>query len=603
MSKSYQRTSFTLTRLLSRAENLLLSDHILLARELDELPNILSKDLEPLNHFTGLSLLITPSIEQASNLAKEWVIAFSPLTQYKLGVTGVVSTKSFESRFTVDLNNFFISAESLYEKTQKQYIPLRLFGQVTEVLTGSKPRSLFYIDTFLDIIQELLTHKEEILSILGHYSTQKYVFFTQNIGEARANGGFMGSYFPVEVFQGRFKLGDSQSIYFASKSSNQQSFAHPVTWAYGYLYNQAYLGGLHNDNSFTCFDDSASLIEKNFIGSENGYGFNGLVMLNSSVIKKILPPTFRLDIDDNLVLGYDNILEEIERITSLEAEDTSNPKFRIGQIFAKILENFESIFRDVSLTDLGIKIITALSARDIQVWFKDKAIHSYWSGLPFASNRNCGYQTSSKDYTITPIVTNLSGDKRNLITQNQFNVSLGKNNGYLNVQVRFKQKLPPGINLQRGFQDFVPMTFVGLQVPLESTNLKVTSPESLDLKFPQPYYKEYILLDEDQELVMQDEVQTVESTARNIDNSNGFSYLQPDNTQVIGIYISDDIQESVVDFEFSIPNNKENLRFFGQPGLNEPLLSIGKGLRFANSEASYTFDDTKINSGVNIMVE
>jgi hypothetical protein len=600
--RSYANLSSTMKRVAPKLELLLLNNPESLISEINTETTQVLKDLSPVIKFTGLNLILQSDVEKASLLGKEWVRALTPLTKYKLNSDGFVSTQNSNNRFTLELAIFFDSAEELVNQTQKLYDKLNLYTWFVELIRGDKLESLKNLQDFLDLTKELISNKNNVLTILGHYSSQKYVIFTQNTGEARPSGGFLGSYTPLEILQGRFLLGSSQSIYYVSNGSSKQSFSHPSIWNSGYLSTAFGIHGLHNDNTFSCFDTSAQLLEKNFVNSENGYGMNGLIMLTSSVIKKLLPSGFKLKIDDDLVLGYDNILDEIERITSLEAEDKTNPKYRIGEIFTKILENFDTIFKDVSLRELASRILTAVVSKDIQIWFKDKAIQNYWSTTFLAPNKNCLYNSSERANVISPLITNLSGDKRNLITQNQFNIFAEKRPGFIDVHLKYKQILPKTINLQRGFQKFSSLTFVGLQIPKNSSNFNVESPQGLSLKFPSAFYKEYISLDYQPELVLQSEVRGVVETARNIPNSQGVSYVQPDNSQVVGIYIADDNLESRVNFSFSVPDDGKYIEFFGQPGLNQPLISLGKNLEFADLEQKYTSNDSKISAGMKILV-
>ena len=56
----------------------------------------------------------------------------------------------------------------------------------------------------------------------------------------------------------------------------------------------------------------------------------------------------------------------------------------------------------------------------------------------------------------------------------------------------------------------------------------------------------------------------------NLDQESGWTYTQPDGSQVFGVYISDQAK-SKVQFEVQLPTAK-NAIFFGQPGLNLPLV-------------------------------
>jgi hypothetical protein len=570
-----------------------------LAQELDTDQALIQQDISPFSTYVGLDKKINADLNSGTQLLKSWLNAIKPLLNYKLTSKGIVSADATKY-FTNDLSDFFDSLGSLYAQTQAYWNSTTIYRFFLTFVGNENLNRYFDIfSVILDKIPVLINNKNSILAMLGHFSTQKIVIFNQNNGEARPNGGFTGSYIPVDIFKGRISIGQSESIYNVSNAKENQSFSPPPAWYYGYLGDYYVHDGLHNSNFFSCVDDSAKLLEQEFSASKTGYSIDNVVFMNSTLLRDILPANFSITVDSDLTINSDNILDEIERLTSLEAQDPTNPKAELTGIFTSIIDSLDGIIAGDTQGFL-LKMMNFVLARDIQMWFKDPNLESFWQSTIFAPDKNCR-NLNSADF-ISPMIGNLSVDKRNLVTQNQFNIYAKRINGLLEIDLKYKQILPDQINLQRGFNDVSPLTFVGLQLPKNVSDVSVRSDQGQTLPFLAPYYGQYIQSDYGKALVMPDQINTVVSSSRDLPNG-GFTYFQPDGSQVLGIYIVDQ-QTSEVDFSFKVPLAQNALvTFYGQPGLNQPTLSLGNGASFKGINENFTTDPKTIAQGVPIIFD
>jgi len=84
-------------------------------------------------------------------------------------------------------------------------------------------------------------------------------------------------------------------------------------------------------------------------------------------------------------------------------------------------------------------------------------------------------------------------------------------------------------------------------------------------------------------------------------NPPGFVYKHLNGSQVLGIYISDYQPISEVEFSFVLPAETKLFKFYGQPGLREPYLGLGKHIVFAETNLAakmYIDNYYEIHSGV-----
>ena len=346
----------------------------------------------------------------------------------------------------------------------------------------SQVREIFgLLNSFLDIIEILQKNHELVLTIFGHFQTQKIVLFNQNTGEARPTGGFLGSYIPIDIAKGEMTIGQSQSIYYFDKGTNTNLMAHPATWYYGHFDGRYEVHGARNSNFFPCFPTTATYLEREFASSQNGYNIDTLVMLTPQFLLGYLPEDFTLEIKGSKI-PKNFILNKIEQITALEIGDVKNPKKELTSIFNLIVNQLPQVLKGQALANLFSYTQESMMARDLQLWFRSQSIQGLWSTTGFAGDQVCAWRNPN---AITPLIANISADKRNLITVNEFQIS--KNGSKLNLD--YTQFIPneAATILARGFNHFG-FSMVAIQVPAGS-EVKVKSDSKLVLPFARNYYE------------------------------------------------------------------------------------------------------------------
>jgi Protein of unknown function (DUF4012) len=559
---------------------------------LNELESKLIQDLEPIATNPLAGMIVKSDITKIKTLTAKWLDILYPFKNYKFTTEGFSSTLLQQRYFTQDVELFLNKAKPLIDETHWQ---LNSFWIYNLLGNAQVKESLQTVSNVIDIIDILSQKQEIILTMLGHYQTQKIVVFNQNNGEARPTGGFMGSYIPIDISRGQIKIGQSQSIYFFDKGNKTDTLAHPATAYYGFFEGKVDPHGARNSNVFPCFPDTAKYLEREFAKTENGYNIDDVVLTSPDYLLGYLPDSFELNIGGEKV-PKNQILKKIEQITAIEIEDVNNPKKQITSIFNLIINQLPEILKGQALINLISYTQESLQARNLHTWFRSDKIQKLWQTTGMAGIDTC--QNLNETQIITPIVINLSGDKRNLITSTNFEIFTDKNL----LRLKWHQSLPAQKHslLQRGHnQDGI--TMIGFQVPGNWQVKHIKSQDGLNVPFLRDYYTEQLEYENQTKYIYPTEISNLINSSFDYSQNKldqGFSYLQPDGSAVVGMYVHDDFSKdsTSAEFEMLMPSFDQDLYFFSQPGLNNLSLDFNgeqnsnkiqlqKGIKIANNHS------------------
>jgi Protein of unknown function (DUF4012) len=542
---------------------------------LNEIETKLITDLEPIASNPIAGMVVKSDISKVKTIVAKWLDILYPFKNYKFGTDGFNSTLLQQRYFTQDVEIFLNKSKPLIEETRNilnSFWLYNIFG------TNQVKESISAIESILDIVEIFNDKRDILLTMLGHYQTQKIVIFNQNNGEARPTGGFIGSYIPIDISRGQIKIGQSQSIYFFDKGPNTNLISHPTLWYYDYFNGKAGPHGARNSNVFPCFPDSAKYLEREFAKTENGYNIDDVLFLSPDYLLGYLPTDFELKIDNEFV-PKNQLLNKIEQITAIEIEDKNNPKKQITSIFNLLIEQLPQILKGQALIDLIGYTQESLLARNAQAWFRNDKIQKLWETTGFAGTDTC--QNLSQNQIITPIIINLSGDKRNLITSTNFEIIKINNT----MKFKWQQTLPENKYdvLQRGFIN-EGITMVGFQIPADWKGKTTANSEILKVPFLRNYYNQQIEIENQTKYVYPQEITKLINSSYDISQNNldkGFNYIQPDGSRVVGVYVHDRFDQDLKMVEFDIEiNDKDShpIIFYNQPNLNNSQLIYNQNI-------------------------
>ena len=571
-----------------------LSDFLTVAPNLEsELRRTLEEEVlaitAPLDDFFFSRFLTRSYLARGLDALKEWKTALERFTVYELSAGGLRAGLN-EPTFSAALEDFLLELPDLLTLSRaylRSFWPLRILGLVSADLG----RGFGILDRLLRLGEIVAQNPQPLLQLFGHYSTQRLVVVNQNPGEARPTGGFTGSYLSLDVSQGRVQILESQSIYHVSGSSPKPLVAHPQTWHYeGFAPH-----GVHNLNFFSCFRDSAELFAAEFGASRNGFTIDQLYFVTPALIQSFLPVDFVLEVPGLGVFNEVTLFAEIERISSLEAVNDENPKEQLASIFAKLLEVLPEILQTQSSRGVSRLALEAVRTRTLQFWFAKETLRNFTAALGLHSNQIC---LDLFPKTVSFVLSNMSVDKRNLITQGDFSISAKPLLSGVRLRLHYRHTLGSVASLQRGFNRYFGRNFFGFVLPSSARNIEIkeVSP-ALNFAARKPYYYPQ-LAQNFPETYTPPVITRVANSA--VDLPNGVLYTHPDGSVLAGAYFDDQIgRDTKLTVEFDLPRSvAEGLRFYPQPGLLAPTLTLGRGVALFDRPTTRTLQGVPLKTGV-----
>lgn len=570
--------------------------------QIDSLRSDLKSAIPKETRYLGINILLEKDIDDTLTLLDQWLLYASPLLNYQLSPQGFVFVGPGNNVFTNDLNTFLINAQSLLPKTKKlidSFWYYKIIGYLT--LNPTIISYLNSLDSFYKTAQTLIQNKDDILSLLGHETRRTYMIFTQNTSESRPTGGFTSAFIPVSITKGLIEISESTSIFKLLERERKQTITHPVISHGLHTVEQGVAGGIQNVNYFTCYSTVARLYQNRLAQlDDTPIPTNGIIMISTVLFHSLLPDDTILTVEGYRPMNKSNILTEIDRISTpaLEAkpENLDNLKSPLGLIFKVFLEKLPSIIDSFGIVGFASKILDALYAKDLLVWVENQFVQGFLDKAMMSGNKTC-----SRDNVISPLHINLTGDKRDGITTNQYALSAKPVFGGYRVSVNYKQILPESKNLPRGFTENLARHFFGLQIPSQSWNIEVSSPTMYTSSPVQDYY--FLNVQQNgRDYYIPDEFKILYDSLSSLPNG-GYSYLQPDGTKIVGSLLWTDNKTTEATISFNIPYSYlSSLEFIGQAGVNKPEISLGSGLWHKSNHDKRITDRITIQKGVQLLL-
>lgn len=551
--------------------------------------------------FLALESVTNSEIDRTFDLINDWINISQPISQYSISSSGLTVDNNESKYFTNDLEIFLSNGEDLYKKSLNvwnRYLPVRL---ILKLYPNPKIQTLLdSIKQFVDLGAYIFSNKNEVLESLGHKVRKSILIINQNPGEARPTGGFMGSYIAGDIFKGRLTLQQSNSIYFLDGDKSKRILGNPVADYYSnfesYYTDFEFDIGLRNLNYYPCFRDSANNIVKSFqkIGGK-AFDVDYLVLFTPQFIQNILPKSYSFDVPGVGAFNSDNFLLEIERLTSIESEDKSNPKSAFSPIVETLFTKLPEITSIKGPQNFLLNVLESSSARDIQLWSKSNFASEVLKRLFLDSNQACGDLNKN---VIAPVIINISADKRHLVTNNYYSISSKKTVKGNQIKLIWKQKIPQNPYLIRGYNKINPLNYIGIQLPANSKDFWIDSEVGIDVPLPKKYIDNWMKYQNPSSYDVSDNDQIARTSVSRVKGGN--IYLQPDGSYMLGTFIRDDPDISRVEFNFTIPHSQKNLTFVTQPGLNQVELGVGENIVMPKGLKAYTQDRIRLQRGLTL---
>ena len=252
----------------------------------------------------------------------------------------------------------------------------------------------------LQATQGLETWSEVALEIFGEKRAKKYLLIFQNPSEARATGGFIGTYGVLDLDQGQVKNLFIDGIFdLDGQLLEKVTPPRPIqkistAWS------------THDANWFADFSVSAEKIMW-FFEKSGGETVDGVISLTPAVFEKLLAVAGPVELPQyQTTLGAANFLETIQyKVEADYDKELNQPKKILADFAPLFLEKLKAAGQDKSREILNV-LAESLAQKDILFYFSDAQIQKVFSAQGWSGE----ILPSDKDY-LNVINTNINGFK------------------------------------------------------------------------------------------------------------------------------------------------------------------------------------------------
>ena len=270
-------------------------------------------------------------------------------------------------------------------------------GEYQSVVTEAEAQ----VAKLRSILTQLTSLEDLYLSLFGQ-GPKTYLLVFQNYDEARATGGFIGTYGNLKVDGGKIKKLKVASIYDLDGSMTE-NIAAP-----GPLQPDIQKWGIRDANWFVDFEQSAKKLL--YFYEKTSETADGVIALTPKLFEEILKLTGPINMAQYAVtLTADNFQNVVQMKTSKEYDKELNQPKRFLSDFAPILLERFSDFKQDDWLDLFQILNDNMKSRQVLLYSRDEQTQRKIESLGFAGKV---IQTDG-DYLML-VNSNLSGTKTDL---------------------------------------------------------------------------------------------------------------------------------------------------------------------------------------------
>ena len=257
-------------------------------------------------------------------------------------------------------------------------------------------------------LSQLDVWSQASLSILGHSQAKKYLLIFQNPSEARATGGFIGTYGTLTLDEGNIK----------------NLFIDGIFNLDGQLYDKiippkpiqkiSTAWSTHDANWFADFPLSAQKI-MSFYEKSGNETVDGVISITPRTVEDLLSITGPIDLPEyGVSLSRENFLDIIQHKVEVDYDKNLNqPKKILADFAPKFLDKLFEVMpkRGPEIFEV---LLTNLREKDILFYFSDKNLENLFAQQGWAGQ----ILETDKDY-LNVINTNINGYKTDRVIDQQ----------------------------------------------------------------------------------------------------------------------------------------------------------------------------------------
>lgn len=331
--------------------------------------------------------------------------AFKPLIQYWDGVTTVgkdLQDVGYEvGRLLLDSSQYIdkalsevVLADNMLELMNPNYIPLAYVSLVGEAQDKTQK--------FRQALEMTGIIAQRLPIAIGFNNPRYYLLLNQNSNEARATGGFIGSYVFLELYKGRLENIFVDDIHRLDGQNLHSDMQLPIPLRAVTSYY-----GVRDANWEPNFPTSVRTIQRLYEQAGGGT-VDGMVALTPTVVSDILSvlgPIYMPKYNINITAG--NFVAKTQKQTELDSQSAYNHKQLLVDL-APIIINRLLNASTTQISLIGEKLLKRLITKDILLNFSDSQLESVISALGWGGEIQ---EILPQDDYLYIVESNLGGNK------------------------------------------------------------------------------------------------------------------------------------------------------------------------------------------------
>lgn len=363
------------------------------------------------------------------------------------------------------------------------------------------------LDSFKDKLPLLVNATAELnnwsgifLEILGHQQAKKYLLIFQNTAEAKATGGFIGSYGVLDLDQGRIRNLSVVNVFDLDGQLNEKVIPPQPIQKISTAWS------MHDANWFADFPTSAQKIMW-FYEKAGGATPDGIISLTPEVIERLLAITGPIDMPEyNSTFNQDNFIDLLQYKVETDYDKIANqPKQILADFVPKFLaklwtvwpSQYDDIFKDISDSLVEKQILFYFSDPSLEKIFMEEG----WTGEILPTDKNY----------LSVVNTNINGYKTDkVIEQKIYHSSQVQSDGSIIDTVKI-MRTHTGGRSQYDWYNCVNADYLRVYVPLGSKLLSAQGHTLEVYSAPVDYQKLNFKIDAD--VAAEEEGMTVDSNS------------------------------------------------------------------------------------------
>ena len=251
-------------------------------------------------------------------------------------------------------------------------------------------------------LKNLLASTEQLQIFLGRDMDKRYLLVFQNNTEARATGGFMGSFAVIDFKQGEIKNIESPGggTYDTEGGLRRLVTAPRPMWLVNPLWH------LWDANWWPDWRKSAQKIMW-FYEKSDGSTVDGVISLTPDVVMKLLAVIGPIDLTakHGVIITPDNFMDTVQAIAEQKQHITLEPKQIIGDMMMVIMERLPTLNQEQYLQIVKV-LEESLSEKDILLYLTDADLQQRVEAMGWDGR----IKSVTGDY-LAVINTNIAGAK------------------------------------------------------------------------------------------------------------------------------------------------------------------------------------------------